>query len=64
MLSFHFNIDINECELGIGICPTDKECKNIPGGYDCVDSKKNSMYVNVRLLYQARCFNDTITFFV
>lgn len=37
-------IDLNECELNIGSCPADKECKNIPGGYDCVDSKKNSMY--------------------
>lgn len=42
----HF-IDIDECELGIGICPPKKECKNIPGGYDCIDSKLNSIqYVN------------------
>lgn len=36
-------LDINECELGIGKCPPNKECKNIPGGYDCVDSKTNSI---------------------
>lgn len=35
-------LDINECELGIGKCPANKECVNIPGGYDCADSKKTS----------------------
>lgn len=33
-------LDINECELGIGKCPANRECVNIPGGYDCAESKK------------------------
>lgn len=50
-------LDINECELNIGNCPTGKECKNIPGGYDCVDSKKNSMYVFINA-YQVCLLTD------
>lgn len=45
-LSHTSTIDINECEQGIGKCPGNKECVNIPGGYDCADSKEiSSQYV-------------------
>lgn len=32
--------DINECEAKIAQCGG-LECNNIPGGYECVDPKKN-----------------------
>lgn len=60
-VTFPILIDINECELDIGSCPGDKQCKNIPGGYDCVDSKKNSMYVHAWTAYQAQFPTDTNT---
>lgn len=35
-------IDINECEDKIAKCASNKECVNIPGGYECVDQKKTT----------------------
>lgn len=38
--SFVSLVDIDECEEKIGKCGPNKECSNMPGGYECVDAKK------------------------
>lgn len=38
----YFIIDINECETKEAICGNNKECLNVPGGYECIDTKKQS----------------------
>lgn len=35
--------DINECTENIAKCGPNMECSNIPGGYECVEAKKDSV---------------------
>lgn len=41
-ITLFFFIDINECETKVAKCGNNKECLNVPGGYECVDTKKQS----------------------
>lgn len=59
--NFYSFIDINECELGIGLCPEKTECTNIPGGYDCVNSKTISIqYVKEKKIFKIISLSNSL----